>query len=214
MYRPPAFAEDDPQVLAGLLAEGRLATLIAVVDGQAVVDHLPMLHVADGGPFGRLVGHLARANPQAAAEAEGRAVTVVMVTAEAYVSPSAYPSKAEHGRAVPTWNYVAVHAHGRLHRIEDRERLTAIVAALTERHEAGRAHPWAVADAPADYFAAQLKGIVGIEIVVERLEGKRKLSQNRSAADRAGVIADLAGSEAEGDRAVAAAMIGEAAPTA
>lgn len=209
MYRPPAFAEDDPETLAVLLAEARLTTLVACVDGGPVADHVPMLFEPGRGPLGTLVGHLARANPQAAPEAEGRSVLVVVQGPDAYVSPSFYPSKHEGGRVVPTWNYVAVHAHGRLRRFEDPDRLLALVGALTDRHEAGRPDRWSVADAPADYIRAQLRGIVGFEIEIERLEGKRKLSQNRTAADRTGVAAGLAASTDATDRAVAAAMTGE-----
>lgn len=206
MCRPPAFAEDDPTELAAILAGARLVTLIACVDGRPLVDHVPVLFDPNAGPLGTLVGHLARANPQCAPEAEGREVVVSGLGPDAYVSPSFYPSKQEGGRVVPTWNYVAVQATGRLHRIEDPARLREIVAALTERHEAGRAAPWSVDDAPAEFVAAQLKGIVGFEIRIERLQGKRKLSQNRTAADRAGVIAGLEASADPHDRATAAAM--------
>jgi transcriptional regulator len=210
MYRPPAFAEDDPEVLAALLSRARLATLITSVDGVPLADHLPLLFDPGRGPYGTLVGHLARANPQAAPEADGRAALVVVTGPDAYVSPSYYPTKRETGRVVPTWNYVAVHAWGRLRRFDDPERLLGLVTALTDAHEAGRSDPWSVADAPADFVRAQLKGIVGVEIEIERLEGKRKLSQNRTPADRDGVVAGLAASPAPGDRAVAAAMQGGA----
>ena len=206
MYRPPAFAEDDPEILAAILAETRLATLISVLDGAPVVDHLPLLFDPHRGPLGTLCGHLARANPQAAAETDGRAVTIVALGPDAYVSPSYYPSKHETGRVVPTWNYVAVHAHGRLRLFDDPDRLLALVTRLTDTHEAGRAAPWRVADAPEPFVRAQLKGIVGFEVEIERLDGKRKLSQNRTPADRAGVTAALALSADDRDRAVAAAM--------
>lgn len=206
MYRPPAFAEDDPAALAAMLSEVRLVTLVASVDGVPVADHLPMLFDPARGPHGTLTGHLARANPQALPEADGRPVLVVVTGPEAYVSPAWYPSKAETGKVVPTWNYVAVHAWGRPRRFDDPERLLALVSALTDAHEVGRADPWSVADAPADFIRAQLKGIVGIEIEIERLEGKRKLSQNRGPADRAGVVAGLAASPDARDHAVAAQM--------
>jgi len=206
MYRPPAFAEDDPTALAAILAETRLATLIAVIDGEPVADHVPMLFDPTRGPHGTLTGHLARANPQAAAEADGRTVLVSVLGPEAYVSPSFYPSKRENGRAVPTWNYVAVQARGRIRLFRDPDRLLALVSAQTQIHEAGRAEPCSVADAPDDFLSAQSKGIVGFEVEIERLEGKRKLSQNRTAADRAGVVAGLAASPDPRDRALAAAM--------
>jgi transcriptional regulator len=206
MYRPPAFADDDPAALLAELAAARLATIVAVIDGHPVADHVPIDVDPARGRLGTISGHFARANPQGAPEAEGREVLVIVTGPEAYVSPGFYPSKREHGRVVPTWNYVAVHAAGRLRRIEDPERLRALLARLTDRHEAGRADPWSLADAPEDFLRAQTKGIVGFEIEIERLEGKRKLSQNRTAADRAGVVAGLAASHDPRDRAVAAAM--------
>lgn len=127
---------------------------------------------------------------------------------DAYVSPSWYAAKAEHGKVVPTWNYVAVHAYGAVAFFDDPQRLHDAVSRLTGRHEGGRPAPWKVGDAPDDYIAAQLKGIVGVEVTISRLEGKRKLSQNRTAADRQGVIAGLADSPAEPDRRVAELMKG------
>ncbi len=206
MYRPPVFAEDDPETLATLLSRARLTTLVACLDGVLVADHVPMRFERKRGPLGTLVGHLARANPQGAPQAEGRPVLVVVQGPDAYVSPSFYPSKHETEQVVPTWNYVAVHAHGRLRRFDDPDRLLALVTALTAHHEAGRNEPWSVADAPEEFVRAQLKGIVGFEIEIERLEGKRKLSQNRTPADRAGVAAGLAASHDPGDLALAVAM--------
>lgn len=206
MYRPPAFAEDDVEALAAMLEATRLASLVSVIDGAAVVDHVPMLFDRADGPLGTLRGHLARANPQAAAAIDGRDVLVTVVGPEAYVSPAFYPSKREHGRVVPTWNYVAVHARGPFRRFDDPARLRALVAAQTGCHEAGRPTPWSVDDAPEDYVRAQLKGIVGFEIAITALEGKRKLSQNRTPADRDGVVAGLAASDDPRDRAVAAEM--------
>ncbi|WP_333825381.1 FMN-binding negative transcriptional regulator [Pinisolibacter sp.] len=207
MYRPPAFAEDDPAALAAILAETRLATLIAVVDGAPVADHVPVLFDPGRGRHGTLSGHLARANRQAAPAADGRPVLVAVLGPEAYVSPSFYPTKRDTGRVVPTWNYVAVHAHGRIRLFDDAGRLLALVTALTDRHEAGRTDRWKVSDAPEDFVRAQLRGIVGFEIEIERLEGKRKLSQNRTAEDRAGVVTGLAASEDPRDLAVAAACV-------
>jgi transcriptional regulator len=206
MFRPPAFAEDDPAVLAAILAETRLATLISVVDGAPVADHVPVLFDPGRGSHGTLSGHLARANPQAAPAADGRPVLVAVLGPEAYVSPSFYPSKRVTGRVVPTWNYVAVHAHGRIRLFDDTDRLLALVTTLTDRHEAGRSDPWRVTDAPEDFVRTQLRGIVGFEVEIERLEGKRKLSQNRTAEDRAGVAAGLGLSDDARDHAVAAAM--------
>ncbi len=138
-----------------------------------------------------VVGHVARANPHWRSIADGDHALMVVTGPSAYVSPSWYASKSEHGRVVPTWNYLAVHLTGTVHLHHDPAWLLGVVTALTERHEAGLPHPWQVTDAPADHIAAQLRGIVGVELRVERVEGKSKLSQNRSAADRAGVVEGL-----------------------
>lgn len=206
MYRPPAFDEKDPAELARLIGEARLAVIVGDGSDGLAADHVPVLFEPARGPHGTLVGHLARANPRARSAADGGRVLVIFSGPDAYVSPGWYPSKKEAGKAVPTWNYEAVHAHGAIRLFDDRDRLLDVVSRLSDAHEAGRAEPWSVAEAPADFVAAMLKGIVGFEIEIERLEGKRKLSQNRPAADRAGVIAGL---DAEADataRATAAAM--------
>jgi transcriptional regulator len=198
MYTPPAFREERPEVLLGLMRAARLSLLACHgPDGVPSVSHLPLL--TDGK---RVVGHLARANPQLSAlRAAGRALAI-FPGAEGYISPSSYPSKAEHHRVVPTWNYEAVHAEGPVEIVEDAARLHAIVSDLTDHHERMRRTPWRVTDAPEPFIAGQLKGIFGVVLSVERLTGKRKLSQNRSEADRAGARAGLG----EGDEALAAAM--------
>lgn len=195
MYTPPAFRVEDQPTLLRIMQAPRLATLACNgPDGLPAITLLPLL--TDGA---RIVGHLARANPHwPALRAAGRAVAVFQ-GAEGYVSPSAYPSKQEHGRVVPTWNYEAVHASGPVEIIEDAARLHALVDELTRHHEAPRARPWAVGDAPEPFIAGQLKGIVGFVLTIESLVGKRKLSQNRSEADRAGVLA-------QAEPALAAAM--------
>lgn len=186
-------------VLAGIMAAARLSLLVSNgADGMPVITHLPLQYRA-----GVVIGHIARANPHWHGLERGVAV---FQGVEGYVSPSSYPSKAEHHRVVPTWNYAAVHAHGPIEVVQDAGRLREIVAGLTDAHEAGRARPWSVDDAPAEFIAGQLKGIVGVVLRVERLIGKRKLSQNRSAADAGGAADDLAGREDARDRAVAAAM--------
>ena len=141
----------------------------------------------------RLVGHVARANPHwRDADPSARSLAI-FTAADGYVSPSWYASKAETGKVVPTWNYMAVHATGRLEIIEDPEELLRIVTALTNRYEQPRPVPWAVTDAPADYIASQLKGIIGLVLHIDALEGKAKLSQNKTMHDRAGVAAGLDG---------------------
>lgn len=201
MYNPPAFREDDPAILAGIIDRARLSLLVSNgADGTPVITHLPLLH-----RDGQVIGHVARANPHWRGLTRGIAV---FQGVEGYVTPSSYPSKAEHHRVVPTWNYEAVHAHGPIEIIEDPARLHGIVSALTAHHEGRRAQPWAVSDAPDDFVASQLKGIMGVVLTVETLIGKRKLSQNRDAADAHGAAATLASSTDPRDQAVAAAMRG------
>ncbi|MBR0673232.1 FMN-binding negative transcriptional regulator [Neoroseomonas soli] len=208
MYNPPAFREDRPEVLREIMRAARLALIVsAAPDGGAPeATHLPLTLHENEGPHGTLYGHVAKANPHWKGLAAAGMARAIFTGPEAYVSPSLYPSKQEHERVVPTWNYVAVHAIGPVEVIEDAERLHAIVSRLTDRQEAPRAEPWAVTDAPEAFVAAQLKGIVGIVLRIETLIGKRKLSQNRSEADRAGVVAGLAASADPADRAVAEAM--------
>jgi len=209
MYNPPHFREDRPDELARLIREARLALLVSQgADGVPDATHLPMVLEPAEAPHGTLYGHVAKANAHwRGLRAAGRA-RAVFSGPEAYVSPSLYAAKREHGRVVPTWNYVAVHAIGAVEVFEDPDRLHALVARLTDRHEAPRAEPWAVTDAPEDFVRAQLKGIVGVALRIETLIGKRKLSQNRSAADRDGVIAGLAASADPRDVAVSEAMRG------
>lgn len=196
MYLPRHFEEARPPVLHALLRAHPLGLLVTSdEDGAPVADPIPFLLDAERGPLGTLVGHVARANPlwQRAA---GRPVLVVFQGPQGYVSPSGYPGKAVQGKVVPTWNYAMVQARGRLRAVEDPHALQAIVARLTARHEAAQPRPWAVDDAPADYIAAMLRAIVGIEIPLDALVGKYKLSQNRSDEDRAGVQAALQGGDA------------------
>jgi transcriptional regulator len=190
MYLPPHFAERRVEVLHETLREARLFTVVTSLAGLDA-EHLPLLVEPTPAPLGRLVGHVARGNPLWSAIGAGAPALAIAVGPEAYVTPSWYPSKRETGRVVPTWNYVAVHAHGTLRAFEDRERLRDLVARLTERHERARPTPWSIHDAPADYLERMLAGIVGVELTIERLEGKWKTSQNRSPPDREGVADGL-----------------------
>ena len=199
MYTPPAFRLDDLPELHAILRAARLATLVTATDEGVLATPLPLFLVPDEGPLGTLYGHLARANPQWTRAPRGEALAL-FGGPDAYVTPSWYATKQEHGRVVPTWNYVAVHAYGTPEFFEDPDRLLDVVARLTDLHESGRAEPWAVADAPEPFVRGQLKGIVGLRLPVARLEGKRKMSQNRSAEDRAGVALGLAASDRPGDR--------------
>jgi transcriptional regulator len=207
MYVPPAFREDDLAALHGTIRATRLANLVTTTAEGLVATPLPLLIVPEEGPCGTLYGHLARANPQWKLPPTGDAMALFMGP-EAYVSPSWYPSKQEHGKVVPTWNYVAVHAYGPAEFFDDASRLLEVVTRLTDRHERPRAEPWAVTDAPADFVRAQLQGIVGLRLPIMRIEGERKMSQNRNAADRAGVAAGLAASEHAADLAAAALIPG------
>ncbi|CRM77901.1 Protease synthase and sporulation protein PAI 2 [Pseudomonas sp. 37 R 15] len=194
MYTPRAFALDDLPQIQQLIQHTRLAQLVTVGEDGLQASHLPLLLNPDEGPNGTLYGHLAKANPQWRELQNGSEALVIFAGADAYISPAFYPAKAEHGKVVPTWNYIAVHAYGKAEVFSDAERLLKVVTALTERHESGRAQPWAVSDAPADYIDGMLKAIVGFALPIERVIGKHKLSQNRSAADMAGVREGLAAS--------------------
>jgi len=189
MYVPrPNVVSDADQIRAMVTAIGAAELVTVGEDGYPLCTRLPVVWDGD-----RLVFHIARANPHwRSVPSDGSVPALAVVTdAEAYVSPGWYAAKAEHGRVVPTWNYSAVQVAGRLRRIEDPEWLHAAVTLLTEQHEAQRPDPWAVTDAPAPFVAQQLKAIVGLELAIERVEGKAKLSQNRSDEDRTGVVRGL-----------------------
>ncbi|MBC3951446.1 FMN-binding negative transcriptional regulator [Pseudomonas folii] len=194
MYIPSYFKDDDLGRLHALIEHTRLAILVTHDEHGMQASHVPLLLRADQGANGTLYGHLARPNPQWRALENGAQALVIFPGADAYISPSFYPAKAEHGKVVPTWNYVAVHAYGVAQVFNDPQRLLEVVSGLTDKHESGRASPWAVADAPADYIDKMLNAIVGFALPIERLEGKRKLGQNRSAADFAGVREGLTAS--------------------
>ncbi|MGV8889014.1 MAG: FMN-binding negative transcriptional regulator [Pseudomonas sp.] len=206
MYNPSSFAIEDLHELHQQILGTRLAVLVTHGDQGLQASHLPLLLSSDQGPNGTLYGHFAKANPQWKALQNGAEALVIFAGADAYISPGFYPSKAEHGKVVPTWNYVAVHAYGTAEVFTDADRLRNLVSALTDRHEAGRASPWKVADAPADYIDGMLKAIVGFAMPIQRLEGKRKLGQNRNAADIAGVREGLAASPDVHDQALAHLM--------
>ena len=193
MYLPKHFEVTDPATIRGVVRGCPLAVWAAVVDGQPVVNHVPFHLDESRGTHGTLIGHVARANP--IWRTPGPAV-LVFQGPDAYVSPSWYPGKREHGKVVPTWNYATVQGRGPLVVLDDAAAAHALVSRLTDRHEAAQPRPWAVGDAPDDYIAGMLRAIVCIEIPLTALVGKYKLSQNRSAADRAGVAAAL---QAQGD---------------
>ena len=205
MYRPPAFRDDDPASLHATIRAARTGNLITSTAAGLMATPLPLMLDETVGPHGVLIGHVAKANPHWSAAPIGEAL-VIFMGPDAYVSPSWYATKAESGKVVPTWNYVTVHAHGPVEFFDDTERLLSVVSRLTDHHEEGRSHPWKVSDAPDPYVQSQLKGIVGVQVTITRLEGKRKLSQNRNAADREGVISGLSGSSLQTDQEVASLM--------
>lgn len=202
MYVPPAFRETELAALHETMRAARVANLVTMTPDGLFATPLPLLLAAEEGDHGTLYGHVARANPQWHLKVTGEALAIFMGP-EAYISPSWYPSKQEHHKVVPTWNYITVQAHGPVEFFDDPQRLLDVVTRLTTRHEAPRAKPWAVSDAPEEFIRAQLKGIVGLRLPITKLTGKRKMSQNRSAADRNGVAAALRDSPDAADRAAA-----------
>jgi transcriptional regulator len=186
MYRPPAFSEDRLEVLHALIRSHPLATLITS-GTQGLEANLVPFSVAIGGGNGVLRAHMAKANDQLGALREGADTLVVFRGPEAYVTPSWYPSKKEHGKVVPTWNYVLVQAWGKPCVIDEPDWLRAQVERLTAEQERNRSGPWRLSDAPEAFIESQLKSIVGLEIPIDRIEGKWKVSQNRPEADRRGV---------------------------
>jgi transcriptional regulator len=188
VYIPDHFSADDANKLIARLARRRAGVLITIgEDGAPVGTHMPSLW---DGEKRIATGHIARANPQWS-QCAGKAL-IVLAGPEAYVTPAWYPSKAEHGKTVPTWNYEAVHITGRVEWFDDPARLEAVVRDLSALHETGRAEPWAIEDAPRAYINTMLRGIVGVTLTAERIEAKRKLSQNKSEADFNGVAEGLA----------------------
>ena len=202
MYVPHHFATDETDALIARLARRWAGVLITIdPDGAPVATHMPILWDAQTRVA---TGHLARANAQWK-HGPGKGL-IVLSGAEAYVTPAWYPSKAEHGKTVPTWNYEAVHITGRVEWFDDPARLEAIVRDLTALHEAERAHPWSIEDAPRAYIDAMLRGFIGVTLTAERVEAKRKLSQNKSDADFKGVAQGMAASDEPMAHEVAALM--------
>ena len=212
MYIPRHFTVTDAAWIGEFVDAAATATLVTFDGTKPVATLLPViwerpadLQAADDTPtsYGRLLGHIAAANDQWQTAAPGAEGLAIVTGPEAYISPSWYESKARHGRVVPTWNYEAVHLTGPVAFHRDPEWLRGVVTRLTRRHEAGREHPWAVSDAPPEYLDGQLRAIVGVELLVMSVEAKRKLSQNRSELDRAGVVTGLRGEPGAGPVAIA-----------
>ncbi len=205
MYRPAAFRQDDLTALHAQIDSTGLALLTSNGPAGLQATHLPLLLAVEDGKFGTLYGHFARANPHWQ-DLAGQEALAVFAGPDAYVHPGWYPGKAEHGQVVPTWNYIAVHAWGQVETFDDPERLRELLTRLTDRHEAGRAQPWSLDDAPAEYLERMLRAIVGFALPIRRIEGQWKLSQNRQPADHAGVRQGLAASANPRDRELAARM--------
>lgn len=206
MYTPAHFREDRLPVLNDAIHQARLATLVTLGDDGLDASHVPVVLDATTGPYGVIEGHLSRANPQWRSANPAAAALAIFTGPDAYITPSWYPAKQQTGRVVPTWNYVAVHAHGHMEFFDDSAQLLALVTRLTDRHEAGRPAPWAVSDAPDDYIQTLLKGVIGFRLRISRLEGKWKASQNRPSDDRAAVMQGLRESDTPMDAMMAKAM--------
>ena len=197
MYLPAHFALDDIDEVLALVDHVGAADLVTVgPSGEPASTLVPVLWDRSGtdvaaGRYGRVLAHVARMNPQWADVADGQRVLAIVHGAQAYISPAWYAAKREHGRVVPTWNYSSVHLSGTVELVDDPEELRDLVGWLTDRHEAERPDPWSVDDAPAAFIAGQLRAIRGVIVHLDRVEAKAKLSQNRSLADRVGVVSGL-----------------------
>lgn len=191
MYNPAHFAITDPVALHRIIRTHPLGMLVTSEGGGLDANHIPFEFDPGAGPHGLLIGHVARANPVWQQCQGGAPVLVVFRGAEAYVSPNWYPSKHETHRLVPTWNYEVVHVHGRITIRDDEAYVRGVVARLTRRHEAGEPKPWKMGDSAPGFIDGMLKAIVGVEIAIDRLEGKAKLSQNRETRDRLGAAGTL-----------------------
>jgi len=208
MYTPKAFEVTDLALLHAAMKQSELATLVTITTDGLVATHLPLLLEEARGKYGTLTGHVSRANVQWRETDPNAEALIIFLGLDSYVTPNWYPAKQETGRVVPTWNYAAIHAYGRITFIEDPEWLRTMVTDLTKKHEASFPAPWQVTDAPAVYIDSQLKAIVGFEFQIVRLEGKQKFNQNRSVEDRLGVIEGLRELEDERKTQVAELMEG------
>jgi transcriptional regulator len=194
MYLPKSFHETRLDVLHALIGAYPFGTVVMHGDEGLVANHLPFELVGEA----LLHGHVACGNELA--RADGASVLAIFQAADGYISPNWYPSKHETGREVPTWNYAVVHVHGRLRVMDDKASLRQLLEQLTDRHEASQPKPWHLSDAPEDHIESMLRHIVGIEIAIERIEGKFKLSQNHPDANRAGVRKGLGERNGRRDR--------------
>lgn len=201
MYTPNHFKQEDLGAIREAMARTGFVSLVTQTESGLTATQAPVIFDPNAGEHGVLRGHIARANEQWKVSLPDREAMAIFVGPNGYVSPNWYASKREHGKVVPTWNYVAVHAHGMVTFSEDRELLREIVTALTEKHEAASERPWKVTDAPADYVDAMLNAIIAFELRITRLQASWKLSQNRTEADRRGAMEGLSerGNEVSGE---------------
>jgi transcriptional regulator len=206
VYVPAHFKEDRVPVLHDAIRHLAFGTLVTHGPQGLEATHLPLLLDEEPAPLGTLCGHVARANPQWRAMESGGPSLAMFLGPDAYITPSWYPAKRETGKVVPTWNYLAVHAYGEVRTISDAGWLREHVGRLTATHEGGRAAPWGVGDAPPEFIDGLLRSIVGFTMRITRLEGKWKMSQNRPAADQAGVYEGLSAEGGAGQQAVAEIM--------
>lgn len=191
MYIPKVNEEKDVAVLREFMRENSFCALVTQSSAGMVATHIPMMIADDGSELGVLRGHISRANTQWMHIDTSVDALAIFSGPEHYISPSWYVSKKEHGKVVPTWNYVAVHAYGPLRVIQDPEWMLAHLVALTDKNEAALPVPWSVSDVPKDFIETMMKGIVGFEMPIRKLEGKWKMSQNRNEADVASVLHGL-----------------------
>lgn len=191
MYTPMYHALTDVTEMRAHIAEHPLGAWVCMAQSQLMANHIPFVWDAQHGAHGRLLGHVSRANPVWRELAGGAPSVVLFMGPHAYITPSWYPGKREHGKVVPTWNYVTVHAHGVARAIKDTEWILDVIKRLTDAQEARRDTPWKVSDAPSAYIDHMLRAVVGIEITIERLEGRLKVSQDEDEQDRLGTVEGL-----------------------
>lgn len=190
MYNPSHFQETRSEVLLELIKNHALASITRLTPEGLVADHIPLMHIADGSPFGKLIGHVAKKNPiwQSPSATEH---LIIFQASDHYISPNWYASKAQTAKVVPTWNYAVVHITAHLKAIENSDGILAILENLTVKNEASQAHPWQVQDAPADYLATMMANIVGIEFEIKSMVGKFKVSQNQVPDNQKSVVTQL-----------------------
>lgn len=204
MYINPLHRLTDRETLFALMASHPLGAWVCQGRDGLIANHIPFLLDRSRGPFGTLIGHVSRANPVWRELGSAGPSVVLFQGPQAYITPGWYPSKAEHGEVVPTWNYVVAHAHGVARAVKDRDEVFDMLERLVTAHEAARPSPWAVSDAPAPFMEKMMRAIVGIEIPIDRLEGKLKASQDEAMPDRHGTVRGLRDQACDTARAMAA----------